>query len=208
LTNGSLFWDETVRRRVLGADLIMPTLSTGISHTFQTIHRPHGDLTLDRVVEGLIALRGEFNGLIYLEVILLEGLNDTQEEVRALKPLIEKIRPEKIQLNTVVRPPADRRAKALDSHRLQEIKLFLGERAEIVVDIGAAQGALEQHAKGEEMLEMARRRPLRIKDMSKSLGLPMEEVERMVKGLLIKGYLRQQDHSGEIFYMGNDKGRN
>jgi len=150
-------------------------------------------------------LRREFEGLIYLEVILLAGFNDTEEEMRALKPLIEEIRPEKIQLNTVVRPPADKSAKALDSERLQEIKLFLGESAEIVVDMGAAQGALERYGKGEEMLEMARRRPLRMKDMASSLGLPMDEVESMVKGLLIKGYLRRQDHSGEVFYMSSDK---
>jgi len=207
LTNGSLFWDEAVRKRVLGADLIMPTLSSAIPNTFQTIHRPHSDLTLDSVVYGLKQLRAEFTGLIYLEVILLAGINDSDEEINALKPLIEEIQPEKIQLNTVVRPPADPIAKALDRQRLEEIKLFLGERAEIVVDIGAAQGAAEHHAKGEEMLEMVRRRPLRVKDMANSLGLPVDEVESMVKGLLIKGYVRRQDHSGEIFYMHNDKGR-
>jgi wyosine [tRNA(Phe)-imidazoG37] synthetase (radical SAM superfamily) len=206
LTNGSLFWDDAVRNRVLGADLIMPTLSSAMPKTFQTIHRPHPDLTLARIVKGLKKLRAEFKGLIYLEVILLAGMNDSDEEITALKPLVEQIQPEKIQLNTVVRPPADPSAKALDRERLEEIKLFLGERAEIVVDIGASQGAVALHAKGEEMLEMARRRPLRVKDMASTLGLPAHEVESMVKGLLIKGYLRRQEHSGEIFYVGNDKG--
>jgi wyosine [tRNA(Phe)-imidazoG37] synthetase (radical SAM superfamily) len=207
LTNGSLFWDEAVRKRVLGADLIMPTLSSAVSSTFQTIHRPHADLTLDRIVTGLKQLRTEFDGLIYLEVILLAGINDTDEEMRALKPLIHEIQPEKIQLNTVVRPPADLCAKALDGKRLEEIKLFLGERAEIVVDIGDEKTAMERHIKREGLLEMVRRRPLRIKDMANSLGLSIHEVESVVKGLLIKGYLRRQDHSGEVFYMSVDNVR-
>ena len=58
LTNGSLFWDEAIRKRVLAADLIMPTLSSAFAHTFQTIHRPHRDLALDRIVEGLRQLEG------------------------------------------------------------------------------------------------------------------------------------------------------
>ena len=207
LTNGSLFWDDAVRERVLGADLIMPTLSSAVSSTFQTIHRPHADLTLDRIVDGLKQLRAEFAGLIYLEVILLAGMNDAEEEMRALKPLIRQIQPEKIQLNTVVRPPADPCAKALDSKRLEEIKLFLGEGAEIVVDISAAQSAMARDTKGKGLLEMVRRRPLRPKDIANSMGLSIDEVESMVKGLLIKGYLRRQDHSGEIFYMGNEVGR-
>ncbi len=206
LTNGSLFWDEAIRERVLGADLIMPTLSSAVSSTFQTIHRPHADLTLDRVVDGLKQLRAEFDGLIYLEVILLAGMNDTEKEIKSLKPLIRQIQPEKIQLNTVVRPPADVCAKALDSQRLEEIKLFLGEGAEIVVDIEAAQGAMARDTKGKGLLEMVRRRPLRPKDIANSMGLSIDEVESMVKGLLIKGYLRRQDHSGEIFYMGNEMG--
>lgn len=207
LTNGSLFWDGVVRKRVLGADLIMPTLSSAVSDTFQTIHRPHGDLTLDRIVNGLKQLRKEFDGLIYLEVILLSGLNDTDEEVKALEPLIHEIQPEKIQLNTVVRPPADPCAKALDRKRLEEIKLFLGECAEIVVDIGASKRSVDRHKKRNGVLEMVRRRPLRIKDMANSMGLPIDEVESMVKGLLIKGYLRRQDHSGEIFYVKNEMDR-
>lgn len=208
LTNGSLFWDDAVRKRVKGANLIMPTLSSAVSSTFQTIHRPHGNLTLDRIVGGLKRLRMDFDGLIYLEVILLSGINDTDEEVRALKPLIQEIQPDKIQLNTVVRPPADSCAKALEGKRLEEIKLFLGERAEIVVDIGAEKGTVAPDTKGKGLLEMVRRRPLRAKDMASSLGLSIDEVESVVKGLLIKGYLRRQDHSGEIFYMSNemDKG--
>ena len=204
LTNGSLFWDEAIRKRVLAADLIMPTLSSAFAHTFQTIHRPHRDLALDRIVTGLVQLRREFGGLIYLEVILLAGINDTEEEVGALRPLIQEIQPEKIQLNTVVRPPADACAKALDGKRLEEIKLFLGERAEIVVDIEAAKGALARDPKGEGLLEMAKRRPLRPKDMANSLGISLDEVESMVKGLLLKGYLRRQDHSGEVFYVSSD----
>lgn len=206
LTNGSLFWDHGIRKRVLGADLIMPTLSSAFAHTFRTIHRPHRDLDPGRIVDGLKQLRTEFGGLIYLEIILLAGINDTEEEVNALRPLIREIQPDRIQLNTVVRPPADAIAKALDRKRLEEIKLFLGEKAEIVVDIEAAKGALERDSKGGGLLEMVKRRPLRTKDMANSLGLSIAEVESMVKGLLIKGYLRRQDHFGEIFYMSNDMG--
>ena len=74
LTNGSLFWDEAVRKRVLGADLIMPTLSSAVPNTFQTIHRPHGDLTLARVCDRVKTVAGGiFRRRIYLEVILAGG---------------------------------------------------------------------------------------------------------------------------------------
>lgn len=205
LTNGSLFWDKDVRERVLGADLIMPTLSSVFETTFKAIHRPHGGLKLAEIVEGLKALRKEFEGLIYLEVILLKGMNDTEREVSALKSVIQEIQPDRIQLNTVVRPPTDSRAKALDTRRLEEIKLFLGDRAEIVADVDRANKALERDSKGKVLLDMVKRRPLRSKDIANAMGLTPAEAEGILKGLLLKGYLNQYLHGEEKFYIPGDR---
>ena len=205
LTNGSLFWDKDVRERVLGADLIMPTLSSVFETTFKAIHRPHGGLKLAEIVEGLKALRKEFEGLIYLEVILLKGMNDTEREVSALKSVIQEIQPDRIQLNTVVRPPTDSRAKALDTRRLEEIKLFLGDRAEIVADVDRANKALERDSKNRVLLDMVKRRPLRSKDIANAMGLTPAEAEGILKGLLLKGYLNQYLHGEEKFYIPGDR---
>ncbi len=204
LTNGSLFWNEAVRRRVMGAHVIMPTLSSFDSGTFRTIHNPHEYLDLERIIEGLLRLRQEFRGLLYLEIVLLAGINDTEAEMSKLRPVIDRIGPDKIQLNTVARPPAHPSAKALDRERLEAIKLLLGERAEIVLDTGPLKDAILRHKESEALLETLKRRPLRIKDMADATGLPSDQVERVVKGLLLKGYLRRQDHQGDIFYMGSD----
>ena len=110
LTNGSLFWREDIRKRVLNVDIIMPTLCTAFDSTFNIIHRPHPELELRTIVDGLKMLRKDYKGQLFLEVVLLAGVNDTETEVKGLKALIEQICPEKVQLNTVVRPPADSRA--------------------------------------------------------------------------------------------------
>ena len=112
LTNGSLFWKEEVRAGVLDAHVIAPTLSTVFEETYRAIHRPHEDIQLGMIIEGLKKLRSEFKGLIFLEVVLLNGFNDSDREIEGLKRVIEGIAPDKVQLNTVVRPPADSRAES------------------------------------------------------------------------------------------------
>ncbi len=206
LTNGSLFCREAVRRAVLKADLIMPTLTSAHKRTFERIHRPHDSIEHRAVVDGLMALRREYAGPIFLETVFLDGINDTEEEVEALGGLISKLNPERIQLNTVVRPPADGRAKALDRTRLEAIKLYFGPRAEIVADTHARDVDKRVDAKARGFLEMVRRRPLRRQDAATSLGLSVDEVEELVKGFLIKGFVRQQTHAGEIFYLSNEDG--
>ena len=201
LTNGSLLWREDVRHRISGADIIMPTLTTAFDETFRLIHEPHADLDLNTIVEGLKSLRRTYEGNLFLEVVLLAGFNDSEKELEGLKSMIDQISPDKIQLNTVVRPPSDPRAVSLDIKRLEEIKSLFGEKAEII-----AQTPLK-HTRGEDdtvnatILEMAKRRPVRARDVANVCDIPLEEADSLIKGLVVKGALRQQEHEGEVYYM-------
>jgi len=206
LTNGSLFWKEEVRHRVLEADVIMPTLTSAYDHTFRMIHRPHPELDLNMIVDGLTKLRQDYRGQLFLEVVFLAGINDTEKEIEGLKVLIERISPEKIQLNTVVRPPSDSRAISLDLKKLEEIMVFLGKNAEIVATPRVTGRVMERSSLISRFLEMVKRRPLKPDDIAGSLNLSVEEMEDLVKGLLIKGHIRKQEHAGAIYYLSNESG--
>lgn len=204
LTNGALFWKEEIRQRVLKADIIMPTLSSAFDHTFREIHRPHPGLDLATIINGLKMLRQDYKGQIFLEVIFLAGVNDTKKEVEALKNLVEQISPEKIHLNTVVRPPADSKAISLDRKKLEEINLIFGEKSEIVAEVPIKIKTRKEEHLISSLLDMVKRRPLKQIDIVNALGLSTDETEDLIKGLLIKGYIRRQSHSGDIYFLSNE----
>jgi len=205
LTNGSLFWKPEVRSRVSEADLVMPTLTSSLEDTFRLIHRPHRELSLDRVVEGLKRLREGYRGSIALEAVLLAGINDSDREVEGLKRVIDQIAPDKIDLNTVVRPPADARAVPLDRKRLEALKLFFGENTEIVAGLPVSGATAGEERPDQEIFEMIKRRPVRSVDIASSLGMPVEDVEDAVKGLVMKGYIYGREHGGDIYYLSNER---
>lgn len=200
LTNGSLLWKEEVRERVLGAHLIMPTLSTVFEETFRAIHRPHPDLRLSKIIEGLRDLRRSYSGLLGLEVMILAGLNDSQKEIEALKREIDMISPDRIYLNTVVRPPADPRALPLDRKRLEDIKTLFGSKAEIIADVAPRRKRQELGRLDETIMEMARRRPVRVEDVANALNRSSDEVERVMMELTMKGALSGREHLGKTYY--------
>jgi len=205
LTNGSLFWRGEIRQRVLGADIIMPTLSSAFDQTFKMIHRPHPGLDLSAVIDGLKGLRQDYKGQLFLEVVFLAGINDTEKEVEGLKTLIDQINPEKIHLNTVVRPPADSRAISLDRKRLEEIKTLFGVRAEIVAERRVTGERGNKEALVRSLLDMVRRRPLKPVDIANALRLSLGEVEGLVNELLIKGYISEKKHEGNVYYLSNGR---
>lgn len=201
LTNGSLLWKRDIRERVRGADIILPTLSTTNQETFQIIHRPHPSLEVSKIVDGLIALRNEFEGLICLEVMLISGINDSEEELEALRETAKRIRPDKIQLNTVVRPPTDKRARPLDSARMEHIKDMFGDRAEVIAYESVRQKVSGGSVREREIIQMAKRRPIRTVDISHALNVELEMVEIIVGTLCKEGKLKQEYFQGEVYYI-------
>jgi wyosine [tRNA(Phe)-imidazoG37] synthetase (radical SAM superfamily) len=200
LTNGSLLYRPEVRERLLKADMVMPTLSTVKEETFRLIHRPHDDLNLSGVIEGLKSFRKSYRGQLFIEVMLLAGINDRDEEIEALRRVILEIAPDRVQLNTVVRPPADAKAIPLDRTRLEHIKRVFGECAEIIATTPIRN---KQHLSGtlsDAVLEMAKRRPVTVEEVAGVLGAPLSEVDKAVKALVQKGELREQPHLGKDYY--------
>lgn len=201
LTNGSLLWRKEIRHRAMKADIILPTLCTGFKATFKLIHRPHPQLDLDRVVEGLALLREEYPGELLLEVMVIDGVNDTREELDVLKKSVDLISPNRIQINTVARPPAESQVAEVDSRKLEWVKAFLGPTAEIMTENQVTRWGGKQDVDLEALMDMVRRRPLRADDAAKALGVSARDAEAILKGLLIKGYVRQEEHSKEVYYL-------
>jgi wyosine [tRNA(Phe)-imidazoG37] synthetase (radical SAM superfamily) len=200
LTNGSLLWRKEVRDRVLAADLIMPTLTTVFEKTFRKIHRPHRGLELASIIEGLKELRKEYGGVVLLEIFLLSGINDDMKELKGMRDVMEDISPDKIQLNTVVRPPSDHSAMPLNMEQMEKMRDFFGEKAEIIASVSSNKKAREYDPDLNTIVEMARRRPITASDISNVLDISREELERVLKGLLIKGAIRKQEHDREVYY--------
>jgi len=205
LTNGSLLWREDVRKRLLDADLIMPTLTTVNEQTYRKIHRPHPDLRLSEVIRGMRSLRGTYRGELHVEVMLLAGINDSDEELTGLRDALAEIAPDRIHLNTVVRPPADPGALSLDRKKMEEVRVFLGPKAEAVAFNPPKHRDQGWESVSAALVEMAKRRPVRVLDMAHALGRDEDEVERLVKGLMLKGHLRSQLHLDETYYVADGR---
>ncbi len=201
LTNGSLLWRKEVMERVLRADLIMPTFSTAIEETYRAIHNPHPDLTLELLTKGLKSLRQAFRGELMIEVMLLRGFNDRDEEISALRSAIGDIGPDRIQLNTVVRPPSDRRAVALDRKTLEDIKNGFGPSGEIIAEVRRKGREQRFDTLFSQILEMVKRRPVRAADVSSALGVSLRRVNKLLRTLEKRGSIHSKEHGSETYYV-------
>lgn len=178
LTNGSLLYMDEIRKGLVAFDVIIPTFSTNEGSTYQRLHRPHRKLRIELLKEGLKALKRDFKGEIWVEVMLVSGINDNESEWFKMKEFLEELSPERIQIGTVDRPPAHTNAKPVSHEYLKRAKVVLGEKAELIG--GHAPLNCTKDIKLEMALNTLRRRPIRVEEISYSLGIRpwMSEEER------------------------------
>jgi wyosine [tRNA(Phe)-imidazoG37] synthetase (radical SAM superfamily) len=131
LTNSSHLSDPQVRKAIIAADLIMPSLDAATQDIFERVNQPEKGIKISAIIEGLIALRKEFRGQIWLEAMLIKGVNDNPEQIKELKIAIDRINPDKIQLNSPVRKTLQQDVAGLGEVRLKEIAVILGNKIEI-----------------------------------------------------------------------------
>ena len=107
ITNGSLLYLPEVREELAAADAVLPTLDAGNTRLYRKLNRPHPDITFERLVDGLVAFRKEYQGKLWVEVMLVRGLNDSEETLREIAAILKRIQSDEVHINLPTRPPAE-----------------------------------------------------------------------------------------------------
>ena len=132
ITNGALFYRREVRQELLAADAVLPSLDAGNPQLYRKVNRPWPDLTFERQIEGLSAFRREYAGKLWVEVMLIQGLNDTEEALREIADVLAVIEPDIVHLGLPTRPPAEAWVQPSDEEGLLRAHAILGEIAHVV----------------------------------------------------------------------------
>ncbi len=183
ITNGSLLWDSEVQGALSRADLIVPSLDAGDAALFGNVNRPHPKISLEKMVDGQIKFSKKFSGKLWLEVFLLGGITAIEAEVKKIAAISRKIAPDKIQLNTVVRPPAENFAFPVNESQLRRYAKIMGKNTEIIPDFSYSRKAPAFSASNADIISLLRRRPCALHDVAGGLGIPNNEALKHLESL-------------------------
>ncbi|MEX1298120.1 MAG: radical SAM protein [Desulfotignum sp.] len=202
LTNGSLLNDPAVREALMNADVVLPSLDAATDAVFKKINRPHADLTLDAHLAGLMAFRNMFKGRFRLEVFILPGYNDHEDELSAMKKVIHGLAPECIQLNTLDRPGTVTDLKSASPEELQRIAQYLDPGAAEIIAAAPMRKQLSAYRQDMEtaIMETIARRPCTLDDLSTILGLHVSEVNKYLDVMTADNKIIAVHQNRGVFY--------
>jgi wyosine [tRNA(Phe)-imidazoG37] synthetase (radical SAM superfamily) len=213
LTNSSLLSDAAVRRRLALADVVLPSMDTLVHAEFAALNRPHPDVSLDAIRQGLMDFRSEFSGRIFLETLIVAGINDTAANLALLADFCRQLRPDRVDVVTMTRPGAYASAVAASPETLERFRSALGADA-LPAQAGHGPAALRSRScetpcrTGSPDDVAARvaaslgRRPQTIHQLSIALGLSEDDISRTVDSLVREKKIQARAELDHVFYQG------
>lgn len=170
ITNGALLYLPDVREALYAADAVLPTFSAGSAEVYRALHRPHPETTFERLLEGLIAFRAGYRGNIWVEVMLVRGVNDSEEALRDIAAALQRVQPNRIDITLPERPPAEPWVEPPDAEGLMRATAILGVAAHVV---HPAEGTFDLRGYAspvEAILAIIARHPMRAEELERALA--------------------------------------
>ncbi|MBT3297001.1 MAG: radical SAM protein [Verrucomicrobia bacterium] len=204
LTNGSLLGDSDVRTAAARADVVKVSLSAWDPFSFDHVNRPHPDVTLKGIYEGTWMLREALHGELWIEVFIAWGVNSIPRDVGRIAELIKPLKPDKIQLNTAVRPPAETFVEASPEEHLVSLAKLFEPTAEVIADF-ASSASPQVAANEKSILAMLSRRPCTADQMASAFGLHRNELSKYLGRLVRTEQVAAQSEQENSYYVAQEK---
>ena len=169
ITNGSLLYLPEIRQELIVADAVLPTLDAGNAKLYRKINRPHPEITFERHVKGLIAFRKEYRGKLWVEVMLVDSMNDTPQALWETAKTLQSIEPEAVHINLPTRPPAEAWVKPPHPESLMQAMAILGYTAEVVHPSEGEFDLSGYDNPGDAIISIITRHPMRQDQLERAL---------------------------------------
>ena len=201
LTNGTLFYLKEVREAVMPFDCVLPSMDAVSEGAFKAVNRPHGDLNVEEIIEGLTVFSRDYRGVLLFEVFIVPSVNDTPLELALFKKVLMTIKPTRVQLNSLDRPGTESSVAPASPMRMREIAEFflplpvetisrgsLGAPGEISGDTVAA------------LLSTIKRRPLTIEEIAVFLNQTVNDAFTLAERLKNDNKIVSEEINRRVFF--------
>jgi wyosine [tRNA(Phe)-imidazoG37] synthetase (radical SAM superfamily) len=202
ITNGALLYREDVRRELALADAVLPTLDAGNPDLYRRINRPHPEVTFERFLKGLIAFRRSYSGRLWVEVMLVRGLNDTTDALRGIAAMLARVGPDEVHINLPTRPPAETWVSPADDAGVRRAVGIFGALARVVQP---TRGSFEISADDEivdAVVAVITRHPIPQGEMERLLDrLAPGDAPQIMEALRASGLARTVERHHDVFWI-------
>lgn len=210
LTNSFCLTDPAIAEELAPVELIIPSLDGSNEEEFQKINRPAPGLSIEKIARGIADFRKISSAQMWLELFIAEGINDSPESAGRFLRMVEMIRPDKVQLNTLDRPGTERSVGIPSAEKLRVMAEIIGRAAEVELIGGrAARKSEPEHLStgeyNQRIIDTVASRPCTAQDLALSLGFREPNLEACLRRMEKAGLIFSEPGPRGLYYRAGKK---
>ena len=195
LSNSSTIDNKEIQNSLKKLDIVKLSLDSVNEKTFKKIDRPHKNIKLEKIIEGIIKFRKIYQNELIIEILVVKGINDKEEEFRALNEILKEINPNRVDISTIDRPPAYK-VEGVSIERLFELSELIENQNIFIPTRDKINYKIENLTK-EELLNTLKKRPFSESDIKNILD---EHTQKIFNDLIKENMLEEVWVGGIKFY--------
>jgi len=196
LSNGSTIGDPSIRKTLQKIDTVKLSLDCTTPRCFKRLDRPHPSVDLASILSGMLAFRAQTSTPLIIEILIVAGINDRAEEINALNDYLLRLRPDRIDLGTIDRPPAYKVPPVTYDH-LYTIAQQFDSTLPIHIVHRKNVDAIPGNYREEAIIATLTRRPLTSDDITILFN---EESRSRLEKMIEKGQIVSRNNHGVEFF--------
>ena len=164
LSNAAKIDDEKTQEALMKFDTVKLSLDCATGRCLKRLDRSHEGIDVEKIKEGMLAFKKKFKNPLIIEILIVKTINDSDEEIEALNEFLLELKPTRIDIGTIDRPPAYK-VEALSYEELREISLQFDSSLPVYIASRKKVTAKPSYYSREDILETLRKRPLTQEDI-------------------------------------------
>jgi wyosine [tRNA(Phe)-imidazoG37] synthetase (radical SAM superfamily) len=106
LSNGANIYEESIQKTLCKIDIVKLSLDCVSEKCFKKLDRIDKSVNYNKIVEGMIMFRKLHTKQLITETLFVKTLNDNEKEIQKIYKALLQIKPDRVDIGTIDRPPA------------------------------------------------------------------------------------------------------
>ena len=196
LSNGSTISDPATKEALLLIDTVKLSLDCVTHKCLKKIDRMHTGIEIEAIKAGMLDFKAQTAHPLIIEILVVSGINDKADEIKALDAYLLQLSPDRIDLGTIDRPPAYA-VKPIGYEKLLELSRLFDPSLPVHITQRKRVASKPSAYTDKEIIATLKKRPLTADDIAILFD---KGSQKRLRKLLDENKIIETDNNGVIFY--------
>ena len=164
LSNAANIHELHIQESLQKFDTVKLSLDCASKRCLKRLDRAHKSIDVEEIKAGMLSFKENFTKPLIIEILIVKAVNDGDEEIKALNEYLLKLKPTRIDIGTIDRPPAYY-VEPLSYEDLRKISLMFDSSLPVYIASRKTVTASPSSYSSEDILETIKKRPLTLDDI-------------------------------------------